>query len=74
MFLEVEELGRRELWERNVMLITIHNLEASMGLHSYDLSMNHMGDLVRDARFGDKRHGFEYSFSCLSTKKNRSQI
>uniref|UniRef100_A0A667ZGZ0 Cathepsin S, ortholog 2, tandem duplicate 2 n=2 Tax=Myripristis murdjan TaxID=586833 RepID=A0A667ZGZ0_9TELE len=39
---EVEELGRRELWERNLMLITIHNLEASMGLHSYDLSMNHM--------------------------------
>uniref|UniRef100_A0A667ZH71 Cathepsin S, ortholog 2, tandem duplicate 2 n=1 Tax=Myripristis murdjan TaxID=586833 RepID=A0A667ZH71_9TELE len=30
---EVEELGRRELWERNLMLITIHNLEASMGLH-----------------------------------------
>uniref|UniRef100_UPI003AAD9D6E cathepsin S, ortholog2, tandem duplicate 1 n=1 Tax=Centroberyx gerrardi TaxID=166262 RepID=UPI003AAD9D6E len=45
---EVEELGRRELWERNLMLITIHNLEASMGQHTYDLSMNHMGDLTQE--------------------------
>ncbi len=45
--LQDEELGRRELWERNIELITLHNLEASMGLHSYDLGMNHMGDMVR---------------------------
>ncbi|RXN09554.1 cathepsin S-like protein [Labeo rohita] len=43
-----EELSRRELWERNLELITIHNLEASMGLHSYDLSMNHMGDMTTE--------------------------
>ncbi|XP_071398025.1 cathepsin S-like [Centroberyx affinis] len=43
-----EELYRRELWERNLMLITIHNLEASMGQHTYDLSMNHMGDLTQE--------------------------
>ncbi|KAL0150612.1 hypothetical protein M9458_054073, partial [Cirrhinus mrigala] len=43
-----EELGRRELWEKNLELITIHNLEASMGLHSYDLSMNHMGDMTTE--------------------------
>ncbi|XP_068425620.1 cathepsin S, ortholog2, tandem duplicate 1 [Clinocottus analis] len=43
---EVEDVRRRELWERNLMLITKHNLEASMGLHTYDLSMNHMGDLT----------------------------
>ncbi len=45
--LQDEELGRRELWERNIELITLHNLEASMGLHSYDLGMNYMGDMVR---------------------------
>ncbi|XP_042345510.1 cathepsin S-like [Plectropomus leopardus] len=43
---EVEDLRRRELWEKNLQLITMHNLEASMGLHTYDLSMNHMGDLT----------------------------
>ncbi|KAK9514359.1 hypothetical protein VZT92_027832 [Zoarces viviparus] len=43
---EVEDVRRRELWESNVMLITVHNLEASMGLHTYELSMNHMGDLT----------------------------
>ncbi|KTF88177.1 hypothetical protein cypCar_00031243, partial [Cyprinus carpio] len=45
---KVEELGRRELWERNIQLITLHNLEASMGLHSYDLGMNHMGDMTTE--------------------------
>ncbi|XP_034409395.1 cathepsin S-like [Cyclopterus lumpus] len=43
---EVEDVRRRELWERNLMLINDHNLEASMGLHTYELSMNHMGDLT----------------------------
>ncbi|XP_056618290.1 cathepsin S-like [Triplophysa dalaica] len=45
---EVEELGRRELWERNLQLITLHNLEASMGMQTYDLGMNHMGDLTTE--------------------------
>ncbi|XP_030248534.1 cathepsin S-like [Sparus aurata] len=43
---EVEEASRRELWEQNLMLITKHNLEASMGLHTYEMGMNHMGDLT----------------------------
>nr|XP_020471219.1 cathepsin S-like [Monopterus albus] len=42
---EAENVRRRELWEKNLMLITLHNLEATMGFHSYELSMNHMGDL-----------------------------
>uniref|UniRef100_A0A8P4G1R3 Cathepsin S, ortholog 2, tandem duplicate 2 n=1 Tax=Dicentrarchus labrax TaxID=13489 RepID=A0A8P4G1R3_DICLA len=45
---EVEDVSRRELWEKNLMLITMHNLEASMGLHTYELSMNHMGDLTQE--------------------------
>ncbi|XP_057690899.1 procathepsin L-like [Corythoichthys intestinalis] len=43
---QLEDLHRRGLWEKNLMLITLHNLEASMGLHSYQLSMNVLGDLT----------------------------
>ncbi|KAK7886938.1 hypothetical protein WMY93_026559 [Mugilogobius chulae] len=43
---EVEEVDRRQVWEKNLMLINTHNLEASMGLHTYTKAMNHMGDLM----------------------------
>ncbi|XP_047454350.1 cathepsin S, ortholog2, tandem duplicate 1 [Mugil cephalus] len=45
---EAEDARRRDLWEQNLMLITQHNLEASMGFHTYDLSMNFMGDLTQE--------------------------
>ncbi|CAL1611847.1 unnamed protein product [Knipowitschia caucasica] len=42
---KVEEESRRALWEKNLWFINTHNLEASMGLHSYTVAMNQMGDL-----------------------------
>ncbi|XP_063343861.1 cathepsin S, ortholog2, tandem duplicate 1 isoform X1 [Pelmatolapia mariae] len=45
---DVEDAHRRELWENNLKMITVHNLEASMGLHTYELGMNHMGDLTEE--------------------------
>ncbi|XP_013873158.1 cathepsin S, ortholog2, tandem duplicate 1 [Austrofundulus limnaeus] len=45
---EEENVRRRALWEQNLMLITTHNLEASMGFHTYDLSMNFLGDLTAE--------------------------
>nr|XP_009503011.1 PREDICTED: cathepsin S-like [Phalacrocorax carbo] len=42
---EKEEGDRRATWERNLRLVTLHNLEHSLGLHSYELAMNHLGDM-----------------------------
>ncbi|KAM7384348.1 hypothetical protein PAMA_011612 [Pampus argenteus] len=45
---QIEELGRRRIWEENLEMINVHNLEASLGLHTYELAMNHMGDLTTE--------------------------
>ncbi|XP_071356513.1 cathepsin S-like [Trachinotus anak] len=45
---QIEELGRRQIWEENLEMINVHNLEASLGLHTYELAMNHLGDLTTE--------------------------
>ena len=42
----MEESGRRRIWEVNLDMINVHNLEATLGMHTYELAMNHLGDLV----------------------------
>ncbi|NWR96012.1 CATS protein, partial [Furnarius figulus] len=41
-----EESLRRVTWEKNLRLVTLHNLEHSLGFQSYTLGMNHLGDMV----------------------------
>ncbi|NXK91474.1 CATS protein, partial [Formicarius rufipectus] len=43
-----EDSLRRETWEQNLRLVTLHNLEHSMGLQSYTLGMNHLADMTSE--------------------------
>ncbi|XP_075995411.1 cathepsin K-like [Genypterus blacodes] len=45
---QVEESGRRWIWEEHLEMINLHNLEATLGLHTYELAMNHLGDMTSD--------------------------
>nr|XP_046273344.1 cathepsin S-like isoform X2 [Scatophagus argus] len=49
---QIEELGRRRIWEGNLEMINVHNLETSLGLHTYELAMNHLGDLTTEEIIG----------------------
>ncbi|XP_029437300.1 cathepsin K-like isoform X3 [Rhinatrema bivittatum] len=42
---KVDELQRRLIWEKNLKYITAHNLEFSLGMHTYELAINHLGDM-----------------------------
>ena len=41
-----EEGIRRAIWEKNARMIEAHNEEAALGIHSYEMGMNHLGDMV----------------------------
>ncbi|XP_058504544.1 cathepsin K-like [Solea solea] len=40
-----EEGIRRAIWEKNMHMIEAHNKEAALGIHSFTMGMNHLGDL-----------------------------
>lgn len=45
---KVDEAARRLIWEGNLKRISAHNLEASLGVHAYELAMNHLGDMTSE--------------------------
>ncbi|XP_050785738.1 cathepsin K [Gopherus flavomarginatus] len=45
---KMDELSRRLIWEKNLKYITTHNLEFSLGTHTYELAMNHLGDMTSE--------------------------
>ncbi|XP_077446970.1 cathepsin S-like [Stigmatopora argus] len=44
----MEESDRRRIWEDNLQMISVHNLEVTLGMHTYELAMNHLGDLTAE--------------------------
>ncbi|CAN0317739.1 unnamed protein product [Lampetra planeri] len=47
-YTQTDGIKRRLIWEENMRFVDRHNLEHSMGLHSYTLGMNHLADLTVD--------------------------
>ncbi|XP_006132119.1 cathepsin K [Pelodiscus sinensis] len=45
---KMDELSRRLIWEKNLKYINTHNLEFSLGSHTYELAMNHLGDMTSE--------------------------
>ncbi|XP_067094044.1 cathepsin K [Osmerus mordax] len=43
-----EEGIRRAIWEKNMRMIEAHNQEAALGMHSYELGMNNLGDMTSE--------------------------
>lgn len=43
-----EEGIRKAIWEKNMRMIEAHNQEAALGMHSFELGMNHLGDMTSE--------------------------
>ncbi|XP_062394838.1 cathepsin K-like [Sardina pilchardus] len=64
-FILGEEAIRRTIWEKNMQLIEAHNQEYELGIHSYELGMNHLGDMTRE-EVVEKMMGFRPDMHAAS--------
>ncbi|XP_006810204.1 cathepsin K-like [Neolamprologus brichardi] len=51
-----EEGIRRAIWEKNMRMIEAHNEEAALGIHSFEMGMNHLGDMDPNCNKDDVNH------------------
>jgi len=65
-----EEVTRRSIWEANVAIIRNHNLEADLGLHTYTLGMNQLGDLTVE-EFARQMNGLDMSLRNQTADASR---
>lgn len=55
---QADEGTRRLIWEKNLRYINAHNLQHALGARTFELAMNHLGDMV-SVTGGDARAGTE---------------
>ncbi|XP_043577531.1 cysteine proteinase 4-like [Chiloscyllium plagiosum] len=71
-YTENEEGVRRMVWEKNFRFIENHNLEYSLGKHSFNLKMNHFGDMTLE-EFNEQMNGFRH-FKPRNSSRPLSRI
>ncbi|KAM9309803.1 cathepsin K [Pholidichthys leucotaenia] len=57
-----EEAIRRTIWEKNLRMIEAHNQEAALDIHSFEMGMNHLGDMTSE-EVAEKMTGLQVPMS-----------